>query len=126
MAALLAWPIAACAETTATPASPSFEGRETPAWIAYEVNVPGRPPVDLLPSFEASARALGCRTEPIGGRSEPTIGGELRHRHGVTAYCPDGTLGLITLTGDRVRIGCTKPTTRDECDALLGKISEAR
>ena len=36
------------------------------------------------------------------------------------------TVAIITLVGERVRIGCTKPTTRADCDALIQRISEAR
>ena len=118
--------LAACAESTPQPAYPPFEGREDLTWIAYEVTLPGRPPNDILPSFEASARALGCHTEPVGEKHQQTIGGQLHERHGVTAHCADGTLALVTLTQDRVRIGCTRPMTHDQCDQLLGKISEAR
>lgn len=119
--------LAACAESTPTPKRPAFEGRETEVWLAYEMDVPGRDPDDLLPAFEASARAFGCRAEKLGYGSDQTIGnGELRHWHGVTAYCEEGTLALVTLVGERVRVGCVKPTTRGRCDALLQKIAQAR
>jgi hypothetical protein len=111
-----------------TPAAhPPFDGGETASWLAYEVGVPGRDPSDLLPSFEASARAFGCRTEQLGSGSDPTIGnGVLRRWNGVSATCEEGTVAIITLVGEHVRIGCTKPTTRADCDALVQKISEAR
>jgi hypothetical protein len=120
--------LAGCAPSALTPpAHPPFEGGETQAWLAYEVLVPGRDPSDLLPSFEASARAFGCQTEPLGYRSRPTIGnGDLRQWNGISATCEEGTLAIVTLVGERVRIGCTKPTTRAQCDALVQRISAAR
>jgi hypothetical protein len=126
IAALLALALlTACAPPT--PAVPTFDGRETPNWLAYQLDVPGRDPRDLIPAFEASARALGCHTERIEDGSNATIGNGLLFRfHGVVATCELGTIALITLTGDRVRIGCVKPTTRVECDALVEKISAAR
>jgi hypothetical protein len=88
--------------------------------------MPDRPPEDLLPAFEESARSHGCSTDDLGKGAEPTLGGELRHWYGVSASCDEGTIALVTLVGGHVRIGCAKPTTRERCDALLRRISEAR
>jgi hypothetical protein len=125
---LVALLLAGCTPSRSIPAAhPPFEGRETTSWLAYEVDVPGRDPGDLLPSFEASARVFGCHTEQLGYDSTPTIGnGALRHSFGIMASCEEGTLALITLVGERVMVGCVKPTTRADCDGLLQKISEAR
>jgi hypothetical protein len=114
-----------CTTTTRTPKFPSFQGHQTDSWLAYEVEL-GREPSDLLPAFEASARAYGCSTEQLGGGAEQNIGGELRHWYGISASCDDENIALVTLVGARVRVGCTKPTTRERCDLLLRKISEAR
>ena len=54
------------------------------------------------------------------------ISGEIRHWYGIAASCDDGNIALITLVGGRVMLGCTKPATRERCDLLLRKISEAR
>jgi hypothetical protein len=118
--------LAACAGSTPAPRVPAFQGSETEWWIAYEVERTGRDPSDLLPSFEASARSHGCSTEQLGYGSNPNVAGEMRQMYGVAATCDEGTIALITLVGARVRIGCTKPMTRDGCDELLRKISEAR
>jgi hypothetical protein len=107
------------------PRYPAFRGEETETWLSYEVQLK-RPPSDLLPSFEASARSFGCTTEKLGHTVDQVIGGELRHWYGITASCDDGDIALVTLVGARVRIGCTKPTTRERCDLLLRRISEAR
>ena len=124
---VLALPLlAGCAADPPRPSYPQFEGQETDVWFAYELEVPGRKPDDLLPAFEASAQAYGCRTEQLGARASPNVAGETRQWHGVSASCDEGTISLITLVGERVRIGCAKPTTRGQCDALLQKISEAR
>lgn len=119
--------LVACEESTPPPRSPpSFEGDETSSWLAYEIELPGRTPSELLPAFEASARALGCRTEKLGYGTSQIISGEMRAWHGVRATCEEGTIALVTMVGERVRIGCAKPTTRTRCDTLLQKISEAR
>jgi hypothetical protein len=111
-------PVVGCAASPAPP--PAFEGRETDAWIAYELPVSGRPPFELLRAFRASARALGCRTETLGGffvRSPVT---------GVSADCPDGAIALMPAGDDQMRVGCARPMTRAECDALLVRITQAR
>jgi hypothetical protein len=117
--------VAGCAPSL--PRVPPFHGQETDAWIAYEVDLLGSGRSDLLPAFEASARSHGCSTEQIGSAVDhPIIGGELRSYYGITATCDEGAIAIITLVGGRVRIGCTKPTTRERCDMLLQEISEAR
>jgi hypothetical protein len=124
--ALLTTVLAACAGCTPASTYPAFRGRETESWIAYEETLPERDPSDLLPAFEASARTLGCSTEQLGYESDPNVAGEMRQMYGISATCDEGTIALVTLVGSRVRIGCTKPMTRDRCDTLLRKISEAR
>jgi len=119
--------LVACEESTPPPQSPpSFEGNETRSWLAYEIELPGRTPSELFPAFEASARALGCRIEKLGYGTTQNIYGERRTWYGVSATCEEGTIALVTMVDERVRIGCAKPTTRTQCDALLQKISEAR
>jgi hypothetical protein len=114
-----------CQSTTA-PKYPPFQGAETNAWLTFDVPLPDRRPEDLLPAFEEGARNHGCSTEKLGKEGDQNIGGELQHWYGVTASCDEGTVALVTLVGGDVRIGCTKPTTRDLCDGLLRRISEAR
>jgi hypothetical protein len=104
---------------------PPFRGVETELWIAYEVQLSGREPSDLLLAFQAAARRYGCMTERIGGGTQQVIiGGELRFFFGVNASCDKGNIALISLVGGRVRIGCTQPTTRERCDLMLQEISE--
>jgi hypothetical protein len=52
--------------------------------------------------------------------------GELRQWYGVGASCDEGNIAIVAVVGSRVRIGCTKPMTRERCDRLLRQISEAR
>jgi hypothetical protein len=111
----------------ATPSRPAFEGRQTDSWIAFDEDVPDRDPRELLMSFEASARAFGCRTDRIGGRSVDFAGGgRAKISAGVAAYCDEGSLALMWVAEARVRIGCERPTTRERCEALLRRIGEAR
>jgi hypothetical protein len=116
--------VASC--TPSLPRYPPFAGEETNDWSAYELNVPGREPSDLLPAFEASARSHGCSTDRLGADTRLNIAGEMRSFYGVAATCDEGTIALVTLVGGRVRIGCAKPSTRERCDYLLQQISAAR
>lgn len=113
-------------DSAPAPKYPPFEGAETDAWLTFDVPLPERSPDDLLPAFAESARSHGCSTEQLGKRSEQNIGGELRYWYGVSASCDEGTIAVVTMVGGHVRIGCTKPTTRDRCSELLRRISEAR
>jgi hypothetical protein len=116
--------LAACEDTTGDP--PAFAGRETPAWRAYEFVVAERS--DVLEAFEAASRAMGCRVDRLGASDVGMAGeGSAREWYGITAHCgDDGTVAIITLTRDRVRVGCAKPMARDRCDALFERIAEAR
>jgi hypothetical protein len=96
---------------------------EDDSWTAYEVSL-GRS--DVLPAFEASARSYGCAVERLGSRYESVVGGFRRDWYGVSASCDGENVAIITLAGERVRIGCARPSTRDQCDRLLERISEAR
>jgi hypothetical protein len=112
-----------CAPAVAEP--PAFEGRETDAWMAYEVRIPGRNSADLIPSFEASANAFGCHTTRLGTQAVQIAGGSAAIlSYGVSATCEEGSIALVALADSRVRIGCEKPTTRARCDGLLRQISE--
>jgi len=66
------------------------------------------------------------RAERLGHSSKGVISGIVEQRYGVSASCEEGTLALITVEHDRVRIGCPKPKMRRQCDALLEKIAESR
>ena len=113
-------------QSAPAPKYPPFQGAETNEWLALDVPLPDRPPEDMLPALEESARGHGCSTEELGTGAEQNIGGELRHGYGVSASCDVGTIALVTLVGGHVCIGCMKPTTRERCNALLRQISEAR
>jgi hypothetical protein len=113
-----------CAAGPSSPNRPQFVGVETESWLVYQVDEVGRD--DLLPAFEASARSHGCSTEQLGSESGVNIAGTRRSYYGVNASCEEGAIALITLVGGGVRIGCAKPTTRQDCDSLLRRISRAR
>ena len=121
MGKLLMTLLVGCAATTLPPNHPAFDGAETESWLAYQVDGVDRE--DLLPAFQAGARHHGCTTEKLGSQTSPNIGGERRSYHGIGASCDGGEISLISLVGGRVRIGCAKPTTREDCDRLLRTIS---
>ena len=128
-ACLLTTLLAGCAtqQSVNKPAAdvPAFAGEETEWWLVQETAPVGRD--DVLPAFDASAQNYGCTTERLGLESSTNnIYGERQSYYGVTATCREGTIALITLVGGAVRIGCTKPTTREACDLLLRNISGAR
>jgi hypothetical protein len=127
-ACVLAGPSLGCGHAAPGAAAPipaqAFTGVETDTWFVQEVSSAGRD--DLLPAFEESARAYGCATSEIGADSSQNIHGERRSYYGISATCREGSIALITLTGGRVRIGCSKPTSLQACDALLRDISQAR
>jgi hypothetical protein len=86
------------------------EGRD--AWLVFDVDTPAP-----LVSFGVSARALGCITEN-GGRGR-------RSWSAVLAQCDEGTIVMAVAGFKRVRLACLKPTTREQCEALLDQISLA-
>jgi hypothetical protein len=116
--------LASCSAATASPNRPAFRGVETDSWLSFQVEHVERD--DLLPAFEASARSHGCSTQHLGSETSPNIGGLRESYHGISASCEEGTIALITFVGAKVRVGCAKPTTREDCDLLLRKISEGR
>jgi hypothetical protein len=124
MRKLLPIVLASCAATQPAPHGPSFDGQATESWLAYQVDQVGRD--DLLPAFEVSADRHGCFIERLGNERAANIGGLRYSYHGVSASCREGTIAIITLVGGGVRIGCARPTTREDCDLLLRKISEER
>jgi hypothetical protein len=86
------------------------EGRD--AWLVFEVDVPAP-----LGPFEVSARTWGCIVEKGGmGR---------RSYSAVLAQCDEGTIVMAPAGFKRVRIACLRPTTREQCEALLDQISLA-
>ena len=86
------------------------EGQD--AWLVFDVDTPAP-----LVSFGVSARALGCITEK---------GGEGRRNYSaVLAQCDEGTIVMAGAGLKRVRLACLRPTTREQCDALLDQISLA-
>jgi len=109
---------------SAAPTPPTFLGEENDWWLVQETEAVGR--TDILPSFEQSARSYGCSTDRIGSKTSFNIQGERRSYFGISASCYEGNIALITLAGGHVRIGCSKPTTREACDTLLRNISQAR
>jgi|SRR6188768_142396 len=120
----LATLVASCAASKPRPSPPTFTGIETDAWFAEESEPVGRD--DILPAFKAAARNYGCSTEELGNAAGANIQGEYRSYYGVSASCDEGSIALITLEGGGVRIGCTKPTTRQACDAFLQRIAQGR
>jgi hypothetical protein len=115
--------LVSCAAAT-PPSRPPFRGEANEAWLVSEVSDVRRD--DLLFAFDESARSHGCSTEELGSEATPNIGGQLRRFYGISASCEEGVIAIVTLAGDRVRIGCARPMTREDCDLLLRKIVQAR
>lgn len=88
-----------------------FEAKGRDAWLVFDVDAPAP-----LVSFGVSARALGCITEKGGGG---------RSYSAVLAQCDEGTMVMAVAGFKRVRLACLKPTTREQCEALLDQISVA-
>lgn len=115
---------ASCAPSIPRPSPPTFTGVENAAWFVEESEPVGRD--DVLPAFKAAARNYGCSTEELGSSSSQNIHGEMRSYYGISATCDEGSVALITLEGGGVRIGCSKPTSRQACDLLLRRIAQGR
>jgi hypothetical protein len=121
---LLGLTLVGCGACAPTSGPPPFTGRETDVWTAFDVASPELDRAqNLLPSFEASARDFGCRTDHLGTVVDTAGGGETRIWYGVTASCDEGTIAILKMKGGRVRVGCEKPTTPEGCAALLQRIS---
>ena len=87
-------------------------------WLVLEDvdDVPAR-----FGAFAASARAFGCLTERGG-----TIRGGWGSYSAVLARCDEGTAVIATAAGFRgVRVACLRPTTREQCETLIGGMFEA-
>ena len=103
----------------------AFDGLHDDAWLDFDVDVPNRNPRELVRSFEAAAGTYGCRTDRTGhggrgGGSRPSV---------VTAYCDNGVIAVLAFpdaTETKVRVACEQPTTREQCEALLHRISVGR
>jgi hypothetical protein len=105
------------------PAVPPFTGEPSEVWFLDDVGHVDHE--DVLPAFEASARAYGCDTQEIGSDTTHNVHGEMRSYYGINASCPGGSIAIVTLTRG-VRLGCAKPLTRAGCNDLLRRISQAR
>jgi len=116
--------LASCAASKPRSSPPTFTGVENAAWFVEESEPVGRD--DVLPAFKAAARNYGCSTEELGSSSSANIQGELRSYYGISANCDEGSVALITLEGGGVRIGCSRPTSRQACDLLLRRIAQGR
>lgn len=116
------------ATSTCAPASPSESlPRDRDDWVVFDVDVPDRDSRDLLRSFEYSAKAHGCRATREGGWSAGLPGGgRMRAYSAVRERCEEGTIEMAAVELHRVRIGCPKPATQEQCVSLLGQISPAR
>jgi hypothetical protein len=113
----------ACAPVRQPPPLP--HGPDT--WVIFDVDVPDRDSRELLVSFEASARAFGCSTKEGGGWTSGMPGGGWHRVYtAVLVQCDEGTIGMASMGGGRVRLACPKPATREQCELLLRQISAAR
>jgi hypothetical protein len=112
----------AAAKAPPRPSVTPFAGVETAEWLVQETEPVQRN--DILSAFEWSAQEYGCQTEELGSSSTHRTYAHVRTYYGVSASCQEGTIALMTLVGGRVRIGCTKPTTPEACEALLRNISQ--
>ena len=130
VAGLLSTMAVSCATSNARarsnprPAPPTFVGEENESWLVEDTGPVDRD--DVLRAFKAAARNFGCGTEELGNANGANIQGEYRSYYGVSASCAEGTIAIITLEGNRVRIGCAKPTTAKACETLLRDISASR
>lgn len=106
------------------PTPPTFIGEENESWLVEETGPLGRD--DVLRAFKIAARNFGCGVEELGNTNGANVLGEYRSIYGISASCDEGTIALITLEGNRVRIGCAKPTTVKACETLLRDISTSR
>jgi hypothetical protein len=106
----------ACAPEIARPALP----KGPDGWLVFDVDVPERDPHVLVRSFTARARSHGCELE----RGTDTRSGWARGYSTILAQCDDGTIVMEAVDYARVRLACPKPATREQCEALLGRIIE--
>jgi hypothetical protein len=94
---------------------PPFRGRTDAGWVAYDVKTDSAAS-DVLRPFSARAKELGCSIDWL---CEP---GFRRRCYGVAAYCYDQTIALVARQNGVFTVGCLRPSTVAECDALLTKI----
>lgn len=106
---------------------PPFDGRSSDAWLAFDKDVPtgGR---EAVRSFGVAARNYGCDTEPgpLGpGSGNPRGASAEAAGDVVTAYCAEGRVAFRASVNasKRVAVGCVQPTTREQCEALVRKIT---
>jgi hypothetical protein len=90
--------------------------------MAFDLEVPGRDPRDLVRSFARSASVFGCS---IKGEGKIPGSGWARTVSAVVARCDDGAIALEAVDNQMVRVSCPQPATRTQCEVLLGKISDA-
>jgi hypothetical protein len=93
-----------------------FRAHDDANWVAFTTAVPNRTPTDVVGGLRRCARVYGCS---IDRNCEPGFRGPC---YGVTAYCDAKVLSVIALPNEQYAVGCTRPTTVAECDALLTKI----
>lgn len=106
---------ATCALLGCEPPQPLFQGVESAHWLVIEVE--SDESRELSRAIVWRARANGCSVDPIPGHKDG-----YRVTLGHTAYCYTGIVA-VWRRKHGVTIGCAKPITRDQCVALLTKIT---
>ncbi len=85
-------------------------------WVAFEVQS-DRIAADVLPAFRIAARHHLCSIDRV------CTGGRFKSCYGVIAHCHDKIIALFASTQtQRFTVGCLRPTTIAQCDALLTEI----
>ncbi len=107
---------ATCALLGCEPPQPLFQGVESSHWLAIDIESDRGE--ELARGFGVRARENGCSVDRIRGHSKDGY----RVTHGYTAYCYTGIVAFLW-TKNGVTVGCARPITRDQCVALLTKIT---
>jgi hypothetical protein len=102
------------------PREPACTAARRPAYLAdLRHRTTGRDPHVLIRSFAARAGSHGCDLS----RGRDT-GRGWAHEYSTVYQCDEGNIALSVEDYPRARLACPRPATREQCEALLGKISE--
>jgi len=104
---------------------PVFRARTDSAWVSYEVEG-DRIAADILPLFRDRAKDWGCSIDRMcrEGFDAPRSWSSGKRCYGVTAHCHGEIISVIGHPESRFTVGCLRPMTIEQCDALLTKIMQ--